>query len=150
MKYVYPAIFYKEKLGGYSVVFPDIPGGTQGETLCEAMEMAESFLNFAIVSSGDDEKISEPTPIENVVPEKFDSVDGAFVTLIKVDTSEYREKTSAKTIKEAARKAGRNIKETAEILGAPYRTVQNWFDGTRKPPEWVERLVIEKLENFAG
>ena len=97
MKYIYPAIFYKEKVGGYSVVFPDIPGGTQGETLCEAMEMAENFLNFAMVSSEDDEKIPAPTSIENVIPEDFDSVEGAFVTLIKADVAKYKEKNSPKT-----------------------------------------------------
>ena len=37
---VYPAIFRKSIEGGYVVIFPDFEyGGTQGETLDEAMEM---------------------------------------------------------------------------------------------------------------
>ena len=40
-KYAYPAIFTKEEKG-YSVAFPDIEGCfTCGDTLPEAMEMAE-------------------------------------------------------------------------------------------------------------
>ena len=45
MKYVYPAIFYAAKEGGYVVEFPDVQGAvTQGDTLYEAMEMAEDAL----------------------------------------------------------------------------------------------------------
>ena len=41
-KYVYPAVFYAETEGGYSVIFPDIDGCyTQGETMAEALEAAE-------------------------------------------------------------------------------------------------------------
>ena len=41
-KYIYPAIFQEQNNGGYTVVFPDIPGCiTQGETIDESIEMAE-------------------------------------------------------------------------------------------------------------
>ena len=72
MKYVYPAIFYKEKSGGYSVIFPDVEGViTQGETLYEAMEMAEDALSLLLVEYEEykdkmKNRIIEPTPIENV------------------------------------------------------------------------------------
>lgn len=52
-------------------------------------------------------------------------------------------------IKAAREAAGLTIKGMAELLGAPYRTVQNWDNGTRKPPEWLARLVIEKIKNNA-
>ena len=43
-KYAYPAIFTKEE-NGYSVAFPDIDGCfTCGDTLPDAMEMAEDAL----------------------------------------------------------------------------------------------------------
>ena len=43
-KYAYPTIFTQEE-SGYSVKFPDIDGCfTSGETLPEAMEMAEDAL----------------------------------------------------------------------------------------------------------
>ena len=51
-------------------------------------------------------------------------------------------------IKEARIRAGLSIKELAELLGAPYRTVQEWNAGRSKPVEWAERLIIDKLENL--
>ncbi|MBQ1941676.1 MAG: helix-turn-helix transcriptional regulator, partial [Selenomonadaceae bacterium] len=41
--------------------------------------------------------------------------------------------------KKAREEAGLTIKELADLLGAPYRTIQNWNLGERKPPEWIER-----------
>lgn len=42
---VYPAIFYKAIEGGYVVMSPDFNnGGTQGETLDEAMEMSQDYI----------------------------------------------------------------------------------------------------------
>lgn len=51
-------------------------------------------------------------------------------------------------IKEARIKAGLSIKALSELLGAPYRTVQDWNAGKSKPVEWAERLIIEKLERM--
>lgn len=48
-------------------------------------------------------------------------------------------------IKQARIEAGLSIKELAELLGAPYRTVQNWNLGERKPPEWLERLIVKEI-----
>ena len=44
-------------------------------------------------------------------------------------------------------KAKLNIKQLADLLGAPYRTVQDWNRGKTFPPKWVEKLVIEKIES---
>ena len=55
---------------------------------------------------------------------------------------------SESKIKEAREKAGLTIKELAELLGAPYRTVQDWNAGKSKPVEWAERLILEKLERI--
>lgn len=52
-------------------------------------------------------------------------------------------------IKEAREKARLSIKELADLLGAPYRTVQDWNAGRSKPVDWAERLILEKLENLA-
>ena len=49
------------------------------------------------------------------------------------------------TIKEARKKAGLTIKAASDLIGVPYRTWQDWEAGLRKPPEYVERLIIEKL-----
>ena len=45
MKYVYPAIFYCAKEGGYCIEFPDVEGAaTCGYSLYEALDMAEDAL----------------------------------------------------------------------------------------------------------
>ncbi|MGX7197930.1 type II toxin-antitoxin system HicB family antitoxin [Enterococcus olivae] len=44
MKKSYPVIFMPE-LEGYSVVFPDFSGGTQGDNFEEAMSNAKEFLD---------------------------------------------------------------------------------------------------------
>ncbi len=55
---------------------------------------------------------------------------------------------SESRIKEAREKAGLSIKELSDLLGAPYRTVQDWNAGKSKPVEWAERLILEKLESL--
>ncbi|MBO6292768.1 MAG: type II toxin-antitoxin system HicB family antitoxin [Selenomonas sp.] len=101
MQYVYPAIFYNAIEGGYCVEFPDVDGAaTQGETLYEAMEMAEDALAGILVCYEDykagrsklpmNNRIVAPTPIENIKAEPDEYSTGAFVTLIKVDTDKYR------------------------------------------------------------
>ena len=45
MLLVYPAVFHKAIEGGYVVEFPDLnDGATQGETLEEAIEMAQDYI----------------------------------------------------------------------------------------------------------
>ena len=42
---IYPAIFHRTIEGGYIVVFPDFDdGATEGQTLEQAMEMAEDYI----------------------------------------------------------------------------------------------------------
>ncbi len=55
---------------------------------------------------------------------------------------------SENRIKEAREKAGLTIKELSDLLGAPYRTVQDWNAGKSKPVEWAERLILEKLKRI--
>ena len=105
MKYVYPAVFKKDKemLDTWNVEFPDVEGAiTCGYSLCEAVAMAEDAL-AGILCSWENSKagkssipmtnrVVEPTPLEKVVavPDEYSTV--AFATLIKVDTDAYREK----------------------------------------------------------
>ena len=49
-------------------------------------------------------------------------------------------------IKEARIKAGMSIKQLAELLGAPYRTVQDWNLGNHRPPAWIERLILKEIQ----
>lgn len=38
--------------------------------------------------------------------------------------------------------------QMAEELGIPKRTIENWESGTRTAPEYVERLIVEKLRTM--
>lgn len=38
------------------------------------------------------------------------------------------------------------VPKLVEILGCPERTVYSWRMGERLPPEWVQRLVIERMK----
>ena len=53
------------------------------------------------------------------------------------------------TIKEARLAANLTQVEMSELLEVPVRTIQAWEGGTRVPPGYVEKLVIEKLSNLS-
>lgn len=95
-KYVYPAVFYAETEGGYSVIFPDIDGCyTQGETMAEALEAAEDALALMLYDAEEAErKIPSPSNILDIAVEK-----GAIVSLVHCDTIEYRKFFSNKAVK---------------------------------------------------
>ena len=49
------------------------------------------------------------------------------------------------TIKEARQAAGLSQAKMSKLFEIPTRTIENWESGTRKPPVYVEKLIIEKL-----
>ena len=51
-------------------------------------------------------------------------------------------------IKNARLKLGLTQTETATVLGIPRRTLQNWEIGAASPSEWLERLIVEKIEGL--
>ena len=95
-KYCFPAIFTPEEEGGYSVRFPDIEGCfTCGDTLHEAVTMAEDALPLMLICMEDDKKaIPSPTRPQDV---KHGAEE--FVSLIAADTVSYRKKTSNMAVK---------------------------------------------------
>ena len=103
MKYVYPAFFY-EDADGYSVLFPDFPCGTCGDTLNEALDMSVDFLYTVITGliEGGGE-IAKPSDITEIKPEA-DGVEykRVFSTLVSVDVEEYGKFLASK--KKAIRK----------------------------------------------
>ena len=48
-------------------------------------------------------------------------------------------------IKEARKAAGLTQREMSELLGIPMRTIQDWENDRRTPPDWAEKLILEKL-----
>lgn len=53
------------------------------------------------------------------------------------------------TIKEARKAAGLTQAAAAEMIGVPKRTWEDWESERRHPPQYVEKLVVEKLLNFS-
>lgn len=44
--------------------------------------------------------------------------------------------------------AGLSRAEMSRQFKIPIRTLENWESGVRKPPEWAELLILEKLERL--
>ena len=87
MKYAYPAIFREESDGLYSVEFPDLEGCfTSGETLPDAIEMAEDALCLMLYDMEEDgETIPAPSNPKDIV--------------VSDDTLEYRKLYNNKSVK---------------------------------------------------
>ena len=95
-KLIYPAIFHKEEVGGYSVTFPDLPGcNTEGMDLADALYMAQDALGLYLYSLKED-KIPLPPSMrtESLILDK-----DSFVTLVEWDEEAYLRRTSNKAVK---------------------------------------------------
>ena len=96
MKYVYPAVFRPAEEGGYIVFFPDIKrGATQGETISECIEMAEDFLCLALYHMEEEKRRIPEVSDMNLIEKGGKDI----VTLISVDTEDYRRYYSNKLVK---------------------------------------------------
>lgn len=95
-KYLYPAIFKPEEKGGYSVNFPDIESCyTQGDDLQDAYDMAADVLCLMLYNL--EEKRATIPPASDLKNIKVQ--DGCFVSLVSVDTMEYRRFYDNKAVK---------------------------------------------------
>ena len=94
MKLVYAACMYEEDDGGYSVEVPDLKGCcTQGNTLQEALEMAQdAALGWILTSIEDDEEIPQASKIEDIELED----EKGFKTLLLLDIDQYTQKYGSK------------------------------------------------------
>ena len=54
------------------------------------------------------------------------------------------------TIKEYRQAVGLTQKQFSELFEIPIDVVKSWDSGRRKPPEWAEKLIIEKLNAIKG
>lgn len=48
-------------------------------------------------------------------------------------------------LREEREALGLSQKEARAIIGAPARTWEDWEAGRRRPPEYIENLIIERL-----
>ncbi|MCL2018227.1 MAG: type II toxin-antitoxin system HicB family antitoxin [Oscillospiraceae bacterium] len=86
-KYIYPACFYPEENGQYSVVFNDLGGiATYGNDLQDALNMAEDLLcTWILECKKDGEELPAPTDIRDVVTD----CGKGFVSLVSADINAY-------------------------------------------------------------
>lgn len=120
---VYPACFYKEKEGGYSVIFPDLNHlATCGDTLANAVEMAVDCLALYLYSAKrDKEDIPAPSDINDIdVNAEYDEYETAFINMVSVDVEEYSKKHFEKS-----------VKKTLTI------------------PSWLNEIAVENNVNFS-
>lgn len=61
---------------------------------------------------------------------------------------QYYNFTVVSPIKTARIKAGLSRAEMSRQFEIPIRTLENWEAGTRVPPVWAEKLIVEKLESM--
>lgn len=52
------------------------------------------------------------------------------------------------TIREARIAARLTQRKMSELLEIPLRTIEQWEAGTRRPPIYVEKLIVEKLNKM--
>ena len=98
----YPACIYKEKDGGYSVIFPDLNHlATCGETLEEALSMAVDCLaGYLFEAEKEGTPVAPPSNMNDIdISAEYDDYAEAFVNIITVDVEEYAKKHFEKSIK---------------------------------------------------
>ena len=82
MKYTYPAHFYQENDGRFSVVFVDFELSTFGDNLSDAICMAADAAAGRILSLlNDGEKLPEPSNIKKIKLKETNS----FVSMVYID-----------------------------------------------------------------
>ena len=147
MKVTYAAVFTEADPDerGFTVQFYDVPGAvTEGDRMKECVENAEDVLGMMLCSMEDrGEPFPTPTPMENIPLEV-----NQLVKLITADLDHQRQIQRAfdeNPIKYAREQAGMNIKELADFLDAPYRTIQDWNAGKKRPPRWIERILVDYI-----
>jgi len=92
MRYVYPACFYPEDNGQFSVIFPDLDGiATYGNNLEDAIRMATDLLCTWILECKKD-KIELPQPSN--IKEVQTDCDRMFANLIVADIEAYTTKNN--------------------------------------------------------
>lgn len=98
----YPAYFYEEHEGGYSVVFPDLNHlATQGEDLTEAFAMAiDCLAGYLFTLKQEKEFPPQPSDLKNLnVDDEYTEYKSAFVNIVTVDVEEYAKLHFEKPVK---------------------------------------------------
>lgn len=147
MTVTYLAVFTESEPDerGFTVTFPDVPGAiTEGDTVEKAVDMAEDALGMMLCTFEDEgQPLPQPSALEQITLKG-----NQLVKPVSVDLDKCRQILDAierNPIRWAREHVGMNIKELADYLDAPYRTVQDWNSGLKRPPKWCERLIFDKI-----
>ena len=97
MNYIYPAVFYPEDDGRYSVIFPDLNDlATYGDDLTDAFAMAgEACGQYLFTSLRDGDVLPAPSALDAV---KKDD-ENAIVNMVCVNLDEYARAYDDKAVK---------------------------------------------------
>ena len=121
---------------------PDIQGClTQGDTLSHAMYWVVDAIG-TMLDGVAEEDYPPPSKVEDLDLSEYPR---AIVNIIEFNPEVWQ--VSFNKIRKAREQAGMSIKELSNLLGAPYRTVQDWNSGARKPPLWLQNLIVEKIQS---
>lgn len=97
MKLVYPACFYPNASGGYTVTVPDLQGCvTQGNDLAEAIEMAVDAASGWILDELED---GNKAPAASTITDVILEYDDGFISLVVLDIEAYAEKHGDKAVR---------------------------------------------------
>lgn len=139
MKYTFPAIFTREEVG-FSVFFPDLPEtNSQGDTLADAVEMAEDSLAFSLaIRERDQKSIPNPEDQDEIPPHE----ENQFVVFIHCDTSIYHKQMHiSKTY--AAIPPGATIRDQLHIRNM---TIKEFAHGMQLSEKQCYELLQGKTE----
>lgn len=152
MKYEYPAIFYDDDSQVAFHFYDRADWFLCGENISEAILMAQDVLNEVLLGlEREGKEIPPATPLSEVEVKPLQ-----VVKMIAADTDKYAAESAAQSEREqilAAENPIRTlldlkhmkIKELADLLGASYRTIQDNANGRSKMPQWVLKLVVDKV-----
>ncbi len=98
MKLVYPACFYPDEDGSFTVIVPDLKGCvTCGKDFAEAFEMAiDAASGWILTTLEDGEDIPKASNQNEIVADEYEK---GFVNLIVLDIDSYAEKYGNKAIR---------------------------------------------------
>ena len=99
MDYVYTALFTPKENGkGYTVKVPDLPGCvTTGKDLKDALVQITDAANLWLTTAEDMNR-EIPAPTEQ---QKFRTVEGIEISLIRLDTNAYRKETDNRAVRKS-------------------------------------------------
>jgi len=98
----YPACFYKEKDGGFSVIFPDLHHlATCGDNLQEALAMAiDCLAGYLYECRLSKEKVPAPSDLKQIdLAAEYQDYAEAFVNIVSVDVEAYARAHFTKVVK---------------------------------------------------